>query len=81
MFTIEHEYDNTFIVLMDEEGQHEDMLVILHDTYKVAIAQWSEDSDCYVGMFMTYAMLQDVAKALNLPEGVYHKEETKGTTQ
>ena len=81
MFTIEHENDNTLIVVIDEEGEQEDLLVILHDTDKVAIAQWSDDSDCYLGTFVTYAMLQDIAKALDLPEGVYHKEETKGTKQ
>jgi hypothetical protein len=81
MFTIEHEDEHTLIVAMDEKGEHEDLLVVLHDTDKVTIAQWSDDSDCYIGVYMTYAMLQDVSAALSLPEGVYPIEEAKEISQ
>ncbi len=81
MFTIEHEDEHTLIVVMDEKDEHEDLLVVLHYTDKVTIAQWSDDSDCYLGAYMTYAMLQDVSAALSLPEGIYHKEKAKEIPQ
>lgn len=78
MLTIEHEPDGTIITCLDKTGQNRDTMVILYEVDKVVIAQWDDEADGYLGLFMTYDMFKDISRALNLPEGVYvTEEETK----
>ena len=80
MFTMERDSEGTIITLLDTTAENEDVLVILHDVNKVALAQWDEDQQGYLGIFLTYDMLKDMIRAMDLPEGLYQREETKGTT-
>ena len=72
MFTIEHEFDATVIVLVDEAGTHrqEDITVHAFDDC-VTVEQYDARTDRVDKITLSIAQLQDLSAALNLPEGVY----------
>lgn len=78
MFTIEHEFDATVITLVDE-GDDETMPLqedVIIEAFEdcVVIRQVDEQTDEPVAITLSMAQLQDLAAALNLPEGSYRLE-------
>ncbi len=72
MFTIEHEFDATVITLVDEPGSHlqEDVTIQAFEDC-VTIEQLDPRSEMVQKITLSLAQLNDLAAALDLPEGVY----------
>ncbi|MEM6576912.1 MAG: hypothetical protein AAF678_00340 [Pseudomonadota bacterium] len=72
MFSIEHEFDATVITLIDD-GSHplqEDITINAFEEC-VTLEQLDPRSDRLQKITLSVTQLQDLAAALNLPEGVY----------
>ena len=52
MFTIEHEFDHSVIVVMDNDGSHDDVELIL-DEDNVYIRQYDEDESFNIVVIYT----------------------------
>lgn len=72
MFSIEHEFDSTVVTLVDENPTHlqEDVVVNLFEDC-ITIEQYDERSDRVQKITLSISMAEDLAAALDLPEGVY----------
>ncbi len=74
MFTIEHEFDATVITLVDEGQPHlEEDVTIQGFEECVTIEQYDPRLDMVVRIVLSMTQVQDLAAALNLPEGVYRR--------
>ncbi len=73
MFTIEHEFDETRITLVDEgsEKLREDVVIHAHDD-RIIVEQW-QGEDTRARVTLSPSQLADLAAALDLPEGVYQR--------
>lgn len=74
MITIEHEFDNTTVTILDDSGEHEDVAVVLFEDV-VFIQQYYENTDKSVVLAMTPKMWKELITAVNLPEGAYLTKE------
>ncbi len=72
MFTIEHDFDATIITLVDEGAAHleEDVTIEAFEDC-IVIAQLDPQKDAELRITLSIRQAQDLAAALNLPEGVY----------
>ena len=72
MFSIEHEFDATVIVLIDEAGVHreEDVTINAFDEC-VTVEQVDARTGAVMKITLSAAQVRDLAAALDLPEGVY----------
>lgn len=72
MFTIEHEFDSTVITLVDEGKPHltEDVIINAFSEC-VTIEQFDPRTHSTHRITLSPEQLQDLAAALDLPEGVY----------
>ncbi len=72
MFTIEHEFDSTVITLVDEGKTHlnEDVIINAFAEY-VTIEQFDPRTNSTLRITLSPEQVQDLAAALDLPEGVY----------
>ena len=70
MFTIEMDFDEVLITLLDPEGKEEDVAVMIFDDI-VYLRQWSEDLNKFSVIPMTPAQFQQLQHAFQLPEGAY----------
>jgi hypothetical protein len=72
MFTIEHGFDATTITLVDEGGPHlqEDITVNAFEDC-ITVEQLDPRTDTVHKVTLSIVQLQDLAAALDLPEGVY----------
>ena len=74
MFTIEHEFDATVITLVDEGDQgmplQEDIIIEAFEDC-VVVRQIDDMTDETQIITLSMAQLQDLAAALDLPEGSY----------
>lgn len=79
MFSIEHDFDATVIVLIDEPGRHrqEDITINAFEDC-VTIEQYDARTDQVQKITLSEAQLRDLAAALNLPEGVYRLKRESG---
>ncbi len=77
MFSIEHEFDATVIVLMDEgEPPLQEDVVINSFAECVTIEQYDPRTDTVQKITLSANQLRDLAAALDLPEGIYQLRET-----
>lgn len=79
MFTIETDFDETFITIMDGTGELDDVNVIMYDDY-VHMRQWNEKRQFYDVVTMKPAMYLKLMKSWQLPDGTYqlHIEDDDG---
>ena len=70
MITIEFDLDETFINVMDDTGELEDVGVLLYDVY-CHIRQWNEKNGMFDVITLKPEMYLKLMKAWQLPEGVY----------
>ena len=74
MFTIEHEFDLTVVILVDE-GQsplHEDVIVNSFAEC-ITVEQYDPVSDRMQKVIFSITQMRDLAAAISLPEGVYSR--------
>jgi len=72
MFTIEHDFDATVITLIDEGDGHLQEDVTIHAFEEcVTIEQLDPRNDTVQKITLSIAQLDELAAALDLPEGVY----------
>lgn len=70
MFTIEMEWDETAITILDQRGEYEDVQFLIYDDI-VYIRQWDEDMQRHVLIAMSPEMFDELVVASELPEGSY----------
>jgi len=72
MFTIEHDFDATVVTLVDEGGTPllEDVTITAFEEC-VTVEQLDTRTDRVQKITLSMAQIQDLAAALDLPEGVY----------
>ena len=79
MFTIEHDFDATVITLVDEGSEHlEEDVVIQAFEECVTIEQLDPRNDQVVKIILSMRQVQELAAALDLPEGVYRLKKKGG---
>ena len=72
MFTIEHEFDATVVTLVDQDSAHLQEDVIIHAFEDcVTLEQVDPRTDTVTKLTLSLAQLNDLAAALDWPEGVY----------
>lgn len=76
MFTIETDFDETLITIMDDTAELEDVGVILYEDY-VHFRQWNEKLNKYEVVTLTPEMYWKLMKAWKLPDGTYILQKTK----
>ncbi|MCX7561072.1 hypothetical protein OS190_15995 [Sulfitobacter sp. F26204] len=72
MFTIEHDFDASVIVLVDEGAAplREDVTVQAFAS-EITFEQWDPRTDRVSKITLSPEQLRDLTAALNLPEGIY----------
>lgn len=70
MFTIEMDWDEIAITILDESGQYEDLQVIIYDDI-VYMRQWFEEANRFNVIAITPEMFQSIIASMKLPEGAY----------
>lgn len=80
MFTIEHMFDASLITLVDEGAAplEEDITITAMEECTV-IEQVERGTDRVQRIVLSNAQLQDLAAAINLPEGIYRRVQQEGT--
>ncbi len=75
MFTIEHEFDATVITLIDEGAAPlaEDVIVEAYEDC-VVLEQLDPETDTALRITLSLRQVDDLAAALNLPEGIYRRK-------
>lgn len=72
MFTIEHEFDATVITLVDEPDSNLQEDITIHAFEDcVTIEQLDARTDQVQKITLSISQMNDLAAALDLPEGVY----------
>ena len=76
MFTIEHDFDATIVTLVDDPAQHrqEDVTITAFEDC-VTIEQLDPRSEAVQTVTLSLPQLADLTAALNLPEGVYARQQ------
>jgi len=79
MFTIEHDFDSTVITLVDEGSPHlrEDVVINAFDDC-VTLEQHEPTTDRVMRITLSLSQVQDIAAALDLPEGIYQRVRDPG---
>lgn len=70
MFTIEMDWDETAITILDQEGEHEDVQFLIYEDI-VYIRQWDEDMQRNIMITMSPSMFDELMVVNNLPAGAY----------
>lgn len=70
MFTIEMDFDETSIVILDPDGQHEDLEVLMFDDV-IYIRQWDEDLLRHSCMVVSAKQYLQLMRSFSLPVGAY----------
>ena len=79
MFTIEHEFDASVITLLDEgTGPRQEDITIAAFAEAVTVTQMDPRSEREVVITFSPNQLQELAAALDLPEGVYRLGQGNG---
>ena len=79
MFSIEHEFDSSVITLVDDgEIPLQEDVVINAFAECITVEQYDPRTDRVNKITLSISMLDDLSVALDLPEGVYKLNSTKG---
>jgi len=70
MITVEFDMDETYITVMDDTGELEDVGALLYDDY-CHIRQWNEKLKRYDVVTLKPEMYLKLMKSFNLSEGTY----------
>ena len=70
MFTIEMDFDETAITILDPLGQEEDVQVLMYDDI-IYMRQWDDHLNRFRVITMSSPMYLELMRSFNLPEGSY----------
>lgn len=70
MFTIEMDWDETAITVLDPDGKYEDIQAIIYDDI-VYIRQFDPDIERWTLMTMSPKQYFQLMRSFSLPEGAY----------
>lgn len=70
MFTVEMDYDESLITILDPTSVHEDLQIWIYDEV-VYLRQWDEHLDDYNMMAISPEMALALQKSFSLPHGAY----------
>lgn len=70
MFTVEMEWDETAITVLDPTAEYEDFQCIMYDDV-VYLRQWDHDLDRHHYIVMSPQMMHMFLTSFKLPEGAY----------
>ena len=76
MFTVEMDFDEVAITILDDTGQYEDVQFFIYDDI-VYIRQYFEQVEAFSVIAMTPEMFEEFRKAFDKPEGAYIMRSTK----
>jgi hypothetical protein len=80
MFTIEHDFDATVVTLVDEgETPLQEDVTVTAFAECVTVEQLDARTDRVQKITLSLAQIQDLAAALDLPEGVYRLKRNDGS--
>lgn len=72
MFSIEHEFDSTVVTLVDEgQGALQEDVIVNAFEECITVEQFDPRTDQMYKLTLSITQVNDLAAALNLPEGVY----------
>ena len=75
MFSIEHEFDATVVTLVDEgEVPLQEDVTVNAFAECVTVEQYDPRTDSVQKITLSMTQMRDLAKAINMPEGVYRRE-------
>jgi hypothetical protein len=70
MFTIEMDWDETCITVLDDTGKQDDVQVIMYEDI-CYIRQWDPTVERHDIIALTPGQLEEIQQAWQLPEGAY----------
>lgn len=70
MFTIEMDWDETAITVLDQTGEHEDVQFLIYEDI-VYIRQFDHDTNKYSLIEMSPDQFGEIMESMHLPEGAY----------
>lgn len=73
MFQNEIDWDESITTILDDDGVHEDVQLIIDDN-EVYIRQWSENYQRYDLIIMSHKMFIELQQALQNTEGLFITE-------
>tara|TARA_R110000803_G_scaffold193759_2_gene256748 strand:- start:143 stop:379 length:237 start_codon:yes stop_codon:yes gene_type:complete len=71
MFSIEHEYDASVVISMDEKEQYEDIEMHLSNDGTVFLRQYDNDLDDHHLIAISYQQLLDLWASMKQTEGLF----------
>lgn len=76
MFSIEHEFDATVVTLVDEgKAPLQEDVIITSFEECVTVVQYDPRTDREMSVTLSISQMQDLVAAVNLPEGLYRRED------
>lgn len=70
MYTVEMDHDDIEIYVIDENANHEDLVINAFDDI-VFLRQWDEDKQCFDIISLSPSMWEELLKAIHSPEGSF----------
>jgi len=70
MFTVEIDWDETAVTVLDQSGEHEDVQFLLYED-AVYIRQFDNDSNRHTVIEMSPDQFHELMTAMDLPDGAY----------
>jgi len=70
MFTIEMDWDETAITVLDQTGENEDVQFLIYDDVAY-IRQFDNDTNRFSVITMSPDQIGEIIASMNLPEGAY----------
>ena len=70
MYTVEFEDDEITIIIIDDSGHHEDLIINSFNDI-VYIRQYDEDSDKATSIAISPRMWEELISAIHSPEGAF----------
>jgi len=71
MFSVEHEYDASVVISMDEKEHYEDVEMHLSDDGTVFLRQYDEMMDDHSLITISYQQLLDLWSSMKQTEGLF----------
>ena len=71
MFTVEIDFDEIAINVLDDTGKYEDMQTLIYDDI-VYIKQWNEEQKRFYTVAISPQMFHEFLTSINQSEGSYH---------